>query len=138
MLHTNRVQLKMCSWILTLGISSVCFAQGGTHRQLDPKSSSDGSVISPIEERTYDFSEAIAAYANDSELSADDARGEALVQLFAPPGNVPPPIRREQIGPGKFRVWATPSFHASLPGIVEWMKNCQRQICVDDLRRADR
>ena len=129
--QTNRLQLKVCFWILAVASSSVCFAQGEIQLRLDPKSSSGSSPISQIEERTYDLSQAIAAYANDSKLPADEARDEALLRLFAPIGNDPSPIRRERIGPGKFKVWATPSFHALLPGVVEWMKNGQKKICIE-------
>lgn len=131
MLQTTRFRLKVCSWILAVANSPACFAQGEIQLRPDVKSTSGSSRSSQIEERTYDFSEAIAAYLNDSNLPADEARDEALLRLFAPIGNDHSPIRRERIGPGKFKVWATQSFHAWLPGVVEWMKNGQKQICVE-------
>ena len=89
------------------------------------------SFISKVESRAYDLSEAIAAYVNDSNLPANQAREEAVLQLFAPIGENEFPIRREEISPGKFKVWAMQSFHNFLPVMIEWMKNDRKQICIE-------
>ncbi len=129
MLQTNRLRLHVLTLTLATAASSVSFAQNTIQLRLDSVALVGSPPVSQIEERTYDLSEAIAAYVIDSELSADEARKEALTQLFAPIGN--DPIRREEIEPGKFRVSATATFHEFLPGVVEWMKNDQKQICIE-------
>ena len=132
MLLAARFVFRAIPPALAILLSSISFAQTEhspgtvTHPPVE-----SASLVGQFEVRTYDLSEAIAAYVDGSNLSADEAREEAVLELFAPIGETEFPIRRQEIGPGKFKVWATHSFHSFLPLMIEWMKNDRKQITIE-------
>lgn len=132
MLLPTRFAFRTLLPALAIPLSSISFGQTA-HPPVAVTNPPVESVspVRNVEARTYDLSEAIAAYVHDSKLPANEARAEAVLQLFAPVGENEFPIRREEISPGRFKVWATQSFHAFLPVMVQWMKNDKKQICIE-------
>ncbi len=116
---------------LATSVSSLTVAQDITSRVADSQTPVSGSIETCVEECTYDFSEAIAAYVRNSDLPPDEAREMALRLLATPLGSGQRPIRQTEVGSGKFKILATHLFHAQLPGMIEWMKNDLEQICIE-------
>ena len=124
-------QLTLLALPLTLAMSSISLGQESSLAAPPSLAVRPESAISQIEARIHDLADAIAAYTHDSELPADEAREEAVRHLMAPFAEHAAPIKREEIAPGQFKIWAPRSFHEFLPGVVAWLKHGKKTIRFD-------
>lgn len=99
--------------------------------QTDIRPPESATLPSAVIERTYDFSDAIKASVDGSDLPAEQAREAVLLELFTPLGNNHSFVKRDEIQSGVFKVWATESYHKALPLVAEWIKHGKKQICIE-------
>ena len=128
LLHLRRVSIVgLCILFPLLSVAEdrVVLNRGGFTREAGT------SVLARVEARTYDVSEAVAAFVRKSALPEEKAREEALRELLAPATEVSSFIKHEEIAHNQYKVWATRAFHDSFQLTLDWMKHGKKQITIE-------
>ncbi len=130
MLRSNfRVLIAVSSIIL------VCFSVLGQHalclgQVAEAKPGVSDEPAKKVVTKIHNLNPAIEAHARSTSRTVDEAKLDAVLQLFGLPAGKKH-LKRYEIRPGLFEVTASESFHEHLTGMAKWMVDGEKQITIE-------